>query len=60
MMGKLLSVAEAAARLTVSKRTVQRWLAEREIPFVRVKRYVRIAEDDVLAFLRRHWQRRAA
>jgi excisionase family DNA binding protein len=45
------AVAEAAG---ASSRTVRRWIAMRLLPVHRVGRVVRIAEDDLDAFLARH------
>ncbi len=56
----LITVREAAQRLTVSRRTVARLLASRELPHVRIGRAVRVREVDVAEFIRRHYRRRAA
>lgn len=49
----LLSVAEAAAFLRVSARTVRRLLARSELGASRVGRQLRIGRAELLAYLRR-------
>jgi excisionase family DNA binding protein len=44
-MSTFLTVAEVAARLRVSTRTVQRWQEENVIAFVKVNGVVRISEE---------------
>jgi excisionase family DNA binding protein len=46
----LLTVAEAAARLRVSERTVRRAVTDGRLPHVRVGNRTRIAEDDLAAW----------
>ena len=50
-MERLLSVEEAAARLGTSTRFVRRLIFERRIAFVKVGRHVRIAPEDLDAFV---------
>jgi excisionase family DNA binding protein len=49
--GKLYTVAQAAERLNTSVRFVRRLIADRRIAFVRLGRHVRLAEEDVAAFI---------
>jgi excisionase family DNA binding protein len=51
MTDRLLTVGEAADRLGTSVRFVRRLVFERRIAFVKVGRYVRIAEVDLEAFI---------
>jgi excisionase family DNA binding protein len=51
MAGKLYTVDEAAERMNTTTRFVRRLIAERRIAFVRLGRHVRIAEDDIQAFV---------
>lgn len=48
----VLTVDETAAALRISVRQVRRMISERRIPYVRVGRSVRIAPDDLTAFIR--------
>jgi excisionase family DNA binding protein len=48
---KLYTVAQAAERLNTSVRFVRRLIADRRIAFVRLGRHVRLAEEDVAAFI---------
>jgi excisionase family DNA binding protein len=65
MASNLYTVAQAAERMNTTTRFVRRLVAERRIAFVRLGRHVRLAEDDVDAFIeagrvepvrRRRWQ----
>ena len=50
--GRLLTVEDAAERLSTSVRFIRRLIAERRIEFVRVGRHIRISEtalDDFIA-----------
>jgi excisionase family DNA binding protein len=49
--GTLYTVAQAAERLNTSARFVRRLIADRRIAFVRLGRHVRLAEEDVAAFI---------
>jgi len=49
---RLLTVSQAAERLSTGERFVRRLIAERRIAFVRVGRHVRIAESALDAFVR--------
>jgi excisionase family DNA binding protein len=68
---KLYTVAQAAERLNTTQRFVRRLIAERRIAFVRLGRHVRIADEDLEAFIGkgrvdptqpepRTWRRRVA
>ena len=50
-MDRLLTVEEAAGRLGTSTRFVRRLIFERRIAFVKVGRHVRIAPEDLDAFV---------
>jgi excisionase family DNA binding protein len=52
-LGSLLTITEAAALLRVSRSTVYRLLAERELPRIRVRGHSRIARADVIALIER-------
>lgn len=51
MSDQMLTVAEIAAELRVSKMTVYRLVNERELPSVRVGRSVRVRRSDLAAYL---------
>lgn len=51
---KFLSPAEVAERLGISRRTVDRFIASGELRAHRFGKLVRIAENEVLTFVRRH------
>ena len=51
MTDRLLTVEEAAARLGTSTRFVRRLVFERRIAYIKVGRYVRIAEVDLVGFV---------
>jgi len=48
------AVSHVAEMLDVSPRTVQRWLMEDDLPYVKIGHTVRILEPDLRAFLRQH------
>lgn len=50
-MERLLTVGEAAERMNTTVRFVRRLIAERRIAFVKLGRYVRIAEGDIASFV---------
>jgi excisionase family DNA binding protein len=50
-MDKLLSPQEAADQLGTSLRFVRRLIFERRIPYTKLGRHVRIAADDLDAFI---------
>jgi excisionase family DNA binding protein len=50
-LGRLLTVPEAAARLTLQVDTIRKWILFRRIGVVRLGRAVRIPESEVLAIL---------
>jgi excisionase family DNA binding protein len=49
---QLLTVEEAAERMRTKPRFIRRLIAERRIAFVKLGRHVRIAEADVVAFIK--------
>ena len=51
---RLRTVQSTADYAQVSTKTVRRWLASGLLPFHRLGRQIRIAEDDLLALLNRH------
>jgi excisionase family DNA binding protein len=51
MTTRLYTVNETAERLNTTPRFVRRLVSERRIPFVRLGRHIRIAEEDVEAFI---------
>ena len=51
MLDRLLTVEEAADRLSTSVRFVRRLIAERRIAYVKVGRHVRLDPADVEAFI---------
>ena len=51
--GTLHDIASAAERLGVTERWMRRAVAERRVPFVKVGRYVRFDERDLLAYIDR-------
>jgi excisionase family DNA binding protein len=50
-VGRLLTVAAAAERLSTSPRFIRRLIAERRIEFVKVGRHVRISESALDDFI---------
>jgi excisionase family DNA binding protein len=53
-MTTLLTTAEAAERLKVSRRAVQEWIATGALVHIRRGRYLRIDEKDLEAFVEKH------
>ena len=51
---RFFTVAEVAERLGVSTRTIRRWIENKELVAHRFGRAVRIAENDLKAFLAMH------
>ena len=51
-IGRLLVIDEVAERLNVSARFVRRLIAARRIRYFKIGRHVRIAEDDIDAWVR--------
>ena len=51
---RLLTVDEIAERLGVCSKTIRRWITRNELPAHRLGRSVRVAEDDLIAFLGKH------
>jgi excisionase family DNA binding protein len=54
MMGKLLSVRDAASALGLKTSTIRAWLLRRKILFVRCGRSVRIPESVIAEFITRN------
>ena len=54
-LDRLLTVEQAAERLGTSERFVRRLIAERRIAYVKLGRHVRIAADDLEAFIVAGW-----
>jgi len=52
MTEKLLTPSEVAKRLGVTLRTVQRWIAEGELPSYKLGKVRRISEEQLEEFLR--------
>jgi excisionase family DNA binding protein len=52
--GRLLTTTEAAARLGISKRTIQELTASRKLAFIKFGRNVRFSEADLAAFTERN------
>jgi excisionase family DNA binding protein len=50
----LLTVNEAACRLGISQRTVQRMIAAQELPVVRFRHCTRVMVADLLAYQQAH------
>jgi excisionase family DNA binding protein len=50
-MTKLLTVEEAADQLGTSVRFIRRLIAERRIAYAKLGRHIRIAQDDLDAFI---------
>ena len=48
---RLLSKPEAAAHLSVSARMMERLVAERRVPVVRIGRHIRLRASDLDAFI---------
>jgi len=51
---RLLTMPEAAERLSMSSRWVRQMVADKQIPAVRLGRSIRLYPEDVEAFARRH------
>ncbi len=49
---RLLTVKEAAQLLHVSTRTINRWRLDGMLPFLKLGRLIRIAENELEAFMR--------
>jgi excisionase family DNA binding protein len=48
---RLLAVGEVAELLTVSTKTMRRWIARRELPVHHLSRQLRVSEEDLAVFL---------
>jgi excisionase family DNA binding protein len=59
-LGRLLTIGETAERLAVSRATVYRLLDEHELPRIRVRSHLRIAEADVESLIGRRRDEGAA
>lgn len=53
-LSRLYTVKETADYARVSTKTVRRWLDDHRIPCHRLGRLIRIAESDLVAFLRQN------
>jgi excisionase family DNA binding protein len=51
---KLLTPVEVADMLRVSRRTVQNMIERGDLPAAKVGRFWRVAEGDIIAYLRKH------
>lgn len=49
--GQLLTVDQAAERLNVSTRFVRRLVDERRVPYLKIGKFVRFAEDELDAWI---------
>jgi excisionase family DNA binding protein len=49
-----MTVAEAAAALRVSPKTIRRMIARGELPHVPIGRLVRTRSEDILQYIRNH------
>jgi excisionase family DNA binding protein len=50
-MNELLTIEEAAAKLKVTPKTVRNWIREGKIVAVKMGRFWRVTEEDLLAFV---------
>ena len=50
----LLSVREAAEQYCVCERIVRRWIADREIRYLRIGRSIRLSPEDLDTFIAKH------
>ena len=50
----LLTVSQAAQQYAVCERLIRRWVADREIPYHRIGRSIRLAPADLDAFVANH------
>lgn len=50
--GVMLTVSDAADRLSVSERTVRRLIAERKIRIYQIRRTIRISEAGLVSYLK--------
>jgi excisionase family DNA binding protein len=48
------SIAQAAARIGVSRHTLRSWLRLRRLPYIRAGRRILLAPEDVESFLQSH------
>lgn len=53
---RMLTIDQVATQLQVSPRTIRRWIAAGDLRAHYLKALVRIAEDDLAAFLNQHRQ----
>ena len=53
---QFLSIDEVAERLKLSTKTIRRWIQRGELNVYRLGGQIRITEDDLLAFLRKHYR----
>lgn len=52
----MLTVADVACELSLSEKTIRRWIKEERLHVHRLGRVVRIAREDLTAFVSRHRQ----
>jgi excisionase family DNA binding protein len=55
-MTKLVTVTEAAQRLSLKPATIRKMIFQRRVPVVKIGRSVRIKEEDLEAIIRRGYQ----
>lgn len=53
---EFLTIDEVAQRLKVSTKTVQRWIGRGELHVYRLGGQIRVSEEDLLAFLNKHYR----
>jgi len=51
---RLVNIAEAAERLSVSVPTLRRWIGHRRVPFVRISRAIRFSPRALEQFIEQH------
>ena len=49
--GQLLTIDQAAERLNVSTRFVRRLVDERRVPYLKIGKFIRFAEDELNAWI---------
>ena len=50
----MLNVEQIVERMSVSIKTVRRWIERRELHCHRLGKTIRVSDDDLIAFLNRH------
>lgn len=51
---RLLTVSEASRQYAVCERLIRRWVADREIPYHRIGRSIRLSPADLDAYMANH------